>query len=61
MKGTSDDKFSPKDPYTREQSIVTILRTYNTIKKQTQNCKVYKVCNNLLNVYIALRHSALAL
>ena len=32
MNGTSPDKFSPKGPYTREQSIVTILRLYDTVK-----------------------------
>jgi len=32
MNGTSPDKFSPRGPYTREQSIATILRTYDVVK-----------------------------
>jgi len=31
MTGTGNNMFSPKGPYTREQSIVTILRTYNFV------------------------------
>jgi len=29
MNGTGDNKFSPKGAYTREQSIITILRMYD--------------------------------
>jgi len=29
MGGTGNNRFQPEDPYTREQSIVTILRMYN--------------------------------
>ena len=32
MGGVGDNRFSPKSPYTREQSIVTILRLYNVLK-----------------------------
>ena len=32
MSGVGDNKFAPKSPYTREQSIATILRLYNSIK-----------------------------
>jgi WD40 repeat protein len=32
MGGTGDNRFSPQDPYTREQSIVTILRLYNIVR-----------------------------
>jgi hypothetical protein len=32
MNGTSADKFSPKGAYTREQSIVTILRMYDAMR-----------------------------
>ena len=32
MNGTGDNNFSPDEPYTREQSIVTILRMYNVLK-----------------------------
>jgi len=31
MGGTGNNMFSPKDPYTREQSIVTILRLYDIV------------------------------
>jgi len=33
MNGTSPDMFMPKGPYTREQSIVTMLRMYNAAAK----------------------------
>ena len=32
MGGVGDNTFAPQNPYTREQSIVTILRLYNTVK-----------------------------
>ena len=32
MSGVGDNTFAPQNPYTREQSIVTILRLYNTVK-----------------------------
>ena len=32
MNGTSPTNFTPKDPYTREQSIVTMLRMYDAMK-----------------------------
>jgi len=35
MIGTSPNKFSPKQPYTREQSIVTMLRLYDASPAQT--------------------------
>ena len=31
MSGVGDNTFAPKNPYTREQSIVTILRLYNNV------------------------------
>ena len=31
MGGTGDNMFSPKSPYTREQSIITVLRLYNMV------------------------------
>lgn len=31
MSGTGNNAFAPQSPYTREQSIVTILRMYNTL------------------------------
>ena len=31
MNGTSPTNFTPKGPYTREQSIVTVLRTYDVV------------------------------
>jgi hypothetical protein len=33
MNGTSVDTFTPKGPYTREQSIVTMLRMYNILNQ----------------------------
>jgi len=35
MIGTGQNKFSPKEPYTREQSIITMLRLYDTAPTQT--------------------------
>jgi len=32
MRGVGDNRFAPKDPYTREQSIVTILRLFDVVK-----------------------------
>ncbi|MCL1874310.1 MAG: S-layer homology domain-containing protein [Clostridiales bacterium] len=32
MGGVGNNTFAPKDPYTREQSIVTIFRTFNAVK-----------------------------
>ena len=32
MSGVGENKFAPKDSYTREQSIVTMLRVYNFVK-----------------------------
>ena len=32
MRGVDDNIFSPKGPYTREQSIVTMLRLYDIVK-----------------------------
>jgi hypothetical protein len=32
MQGMGDNLFSPKTPYTREQSIVTIMRLYEIVK-----------------------------
>lgn len=32
MSGVGDNRFAPQDPYTREQSIVTIMRTFNVVK-----------------------------
>ncbi|MCL2549038.1 MAG: S-layer homology domain-containing protein [Symbiobacteriaceae bacterium] len=33
MGGTGNGNFSPKDPYTREQSIITLMRLYELIRK----------------------------
>jgi len=33
MNGTSSDIFTPKGSYSREQSIVTMLRTYDAMKE----------------------------
>jgi hypothetical protein len=32
MQGVGDNAFAPKDPYTREQSIITILRMFDIVK-----------------------------
>ena len=32
MGGVGNNTFAPRDPYTREQSIVTMLRLYNVVK-----------------------------
>ena len=32
MGGVGDNRFAPKDPYTREQSIITILRLFDVVK-----------------------------
>jgi predicted outer membrane repeat protein len=32
MSGVGDNRFAPQDPYTREQSIVTILRVFNAVQ-----------------------------
>jgi len=32
MNGVGNNMFSPKYPYTREQSIITVLRLYNAVK-----------------------------
>jgi len=32
MTGTGNNNFSPKDPYTREQSIITMIRLWNIVK-----------------------------
>ena len=32
MDGVGDNTFAPKEPYTREQSIITILRLFDTVK-----------------------------
>ena len=32
MQGIGENKFAPQDPYTREQSILTILRLFNFVK-----------------------------
>jgi hypothetical protein len=32
MSGTGNNMFSPQNPYTREQSIITILRLYDAMK-----------------------------
>ena len=32
MSGVGDNKFAPKDPYTREQSIITIMRLFDVVK-----------------------------
>jgi len=34
MNGVDDNRFAPQQPYTREQSIVTILRTYEITKSE---------------------------
>ena len=39
MGGVGDNRFSPKSPYTREQSIVTILRLYNVLTVDYENNK----------------------
>ena len=31
MTGVGDDRFAPHQPYTREQSFITVMRTYNMI------------------------------
>ncbi len=36
MTGVGDDKFAPKDNYTNEQSIATILRLYDTSEHETE-------------------------
>ena len=33
MTGVGEDKFAPKDKYTNEQSIATILRLYDTLEQ----------------------------
>ena len=35
MIGTGQNRFSPKDPYTREQSVITMLRLYDISPAQT--------------------------
>ena len=32
MDGTGNNQFTPQGTYTREQSILTILRLYNTVR-----------------------------
>ena len=32
MSGVGDNTFAPQNPYTREQSIITILRLFNAMK-----------------------------
>ena len=32
MGGIGNNTFAPKDPYTREQSIITIIRLFNIVK-----------------------------
>jgi hypothetical protein len=32
MGGVGNNTFAPKDPYTREQSIITIMRLYDVVK-----------------------------
>ena len=32
MSGMGDNRFAPQDPYTREQSIITIMRVFNVVK-----------------------------
>ena len=31
MQGVGNDRFAPKEPYTKEQSIITIIRLYDYI------------------------------
>ena len=31
MTGVGDNRFAPRDPYTREQSIITMIRLFNIV------------------------------
>jgi hypothetical protein len=51
MFGTGFDNFSPKDPYNREQSIVTFFRMYNWFVDSSQSidCKAWAIgCSAIL-------------
>lgn len=37
MKGTGDNKFAPKDTYTTEQAIVTLMRVYDNFNERGKN------------------------
>ena len=50
MGGVGNNTFAPKDPYTREQSIVTIMRLYNVLKNELQSIVgLWKVISYSLN------------
>ena len=52
MQGVGDNRFAPDDPYTREQSIVTILRTYNAVGGKPLTVRLSNT--NLTNAQLAM-------
>jgi len=46
MSGTGDNMFSPKQPYTREQSIITVMRVFNDMNDISGNLDVLYIRTN---------------
>jgi len=57
MHGTGDNMFSPKAPFTREQSIITVGRLINIVIEDIEFVPVYHYLDNAVVQYIRTQYT----